>query len=64
MTYDFASNRITNAGFQYDSAGNQTRALAENQTDWNLYEYDAANRLVEIKKDNGGSNQPTRWELN
>ena len=39
--------------FEYDVAGNQTRALAQDGVNWLRFEYDAANRLVEIKQDNG-----------
>ncbi len=51
LTYDNASNRITTNGYQYDVAGNQIRSLAEDGTTWVLYEYDAANRIQLIKKD-------------
>jgi len=51
LSYDNATNRITTTGFEYDAAGNQTRALADNGTDWLLYEYDAANRIQVIKED-------------
>jgi RHS repeat-associated protein len=51
LTYDNLSNRITNSGVQYDVAGNQIRALAEDGVTWLKYEYDAANRLQVIKKD-------------
>jgi RHS repeat-associated protein len=55
LTYDNLSNRITNSGVQYDVAGNQTRALAEDGVTWLKYEYDAANRLQIIKKDSDNS---------
>ncbi len=51
LAFNTASNRITTAGFLYDSAGNQTRALAEDAMTWVKYEYDAANRLQNVKKD-------------
>jgi hypothetical protein len=50
LTYDNLSNRITNSGYQFDVAGNQTRSLAEDGVTWLKYEYDAANRLQIIKK--------------
>jgi RHS repeat-associated protein len=53
---DKQTNRITTAGYQYDVAGNQTRALAEDGVTWLKYEYDAANRLQVIKKDDGSVN--------
>jgi hypothetical protein len=51
LSYDNTSNRITTAGFEYDVAGNQTRALAEDGVTWVRYEYDAANRLSVVKRD-------------
>jgi RHS repeat-associated protein len=56
LTYDNLTNRITNSGVNYDAAGNQTRALAEDGVTWLKYEYDAANRLQIIKKDDGSPN--------
>ncbi len=56
LTYDNLTNRITNSGVTYDVAGNQTRALAEDGVTWLKYEYDAANRLQIIKKDDGSAN--------
>ena len=56
LAYDLTSNRITTSGFQYDAAGNQIRARAEGGTTWLKYEYDAANRLRIIKKDDGSNN--------
>jgi RHS repeat-associated protein len=53
LTYDNLTNRITNAGVQYDVAGNQTRALAEDGVTWLKYLYDGANRLQIITKDDG-----------
>lgn len=53
LSYNITSNRITTAGFEYDVAGNQTRALSEDGQTWLRYEYDYANRLEMIKKDDG-----------
>ena len=61
MSYNSASNRITTAGFEYDSAGNQTRALAEDGVTWLRFEYDAANRLLGIKKDDGTPQQSFQY---
>lgn len=61
LTFNTANNRITTAGFEYDVAGNQTRALAEDQVNWLRYEYDAANRLVNIKDDNGNPIQSQQF---
>jgi hypothetical protein len=48
--YDQASNRIANAGWGYDAAGNQTRALIPgSSTNFQRYQYDAANRLAKVK---------------
>lgn len=54
LAFDQATNRIVNAGWNYDAAGNQTRALAPNSTTvFQRYQYDAANRLVKVKNDSG-----------
>lgn len=53
VSYDRNTNRITNGGFQYDYNGNQTRAFAPDGVTWLNYEYDAANRIQIIKKDDG-----------
>lgn len=52
LSYDPNSNRITTAGFAYDAAGNQTRALIPGSTASQRFQYDAANRLVKVKADN------------
>ncbi|HEV8431029.1 MAG TPA: RHS repeat-associated core domain-containing protein, partial [Pyrinomonadaceae bacterium] len=44
-----ATNRISNDGWYYDAAGNQTRV--QNGASWQRYQYDAANRLVKVKAD-------------
>ena len=53
LTYNSTNNRITTAGFEYDAAGNQTRALSEDGVTWLRYDYDAANRLQVVKRDDG-----------
>lgn len=50
LTYGASTNRITTAGFAYDAAGNQVRALASS-TGSQRFQYDAANRLVKVKTD-------------
>jgi len=50
-SFDSATNRITTAGFDYDNAGNQVRALAAGGGS-QRFQYDAANRLVNVKTDN------------
>lgn len=65
LAYNTASNRITTSNgtgqFEYDVAGNQTRALAQDGVNWLRFEYDAANRLVEIKQDNGTAVQSQQF---
>jgi RHS repeat-associated protein len=51
LTYDNTSNRIITTGYDYDVAGNQIRALAEDGVTWLKYEYDAANRVQIVRKD-------------
>lgn len=46
LTFDTATNRITNTDFLYDSAGNQTKSNENGQVQ--TYRYDAAGRLVEV----------------
>ncbi len=54
IAYNQASNRILNSEFAYDAAGNQTRALVPGSTSVSQrFQYDAANRLVQVKTDAG-----------
>ena len=53
LSYNAANNRITTSGYYYDVAGNQTRALAPDGVTWLNFEYDSANRLRIVKRDNG-----------
>jgi RHS repeat-associated protein len=53
LSYDTGNNRITTPGWEYDVAGNQTRALSQDGTNFIRYEYDAANCPVNIKDDSG-----------
>jgi RHS repeat-associated protein len=50
LAYAAATNRITTAGFAYDAAGNQVRALIPGGGS-QRFQYDAANRLVKVKAD-------------
>ncbi|MFL6276470.1 MAG: RHS repeat domain-containing protein [Blastocatellia bacterium] len=50
--YDAASNHISTAGWQYDAAGNQTRAQRADGS-WQRYVYDAAGRLIKVQSDAG-----------
>ena len=53
LAYDTNTNRITTSGFQYDLAGNQIRALSEDGVTWLNFEYDTANQVRVIKRDDG-----------
>lgn len=57
ITYDSATNRINNAGWTYDAVGNQVRAQAAGV--WQVYQYDAANRLTRILADDKVSERTT-----
>ncbi len=62
LAYDNATNRITTTGYQYDVNGNMIRSLAEDGSTWIKYEYDAANRLNVIRKDDTGQTQLERFQ--
>ncbi|HKR11962.1 MAG TPA: RHS repeat-associated core domain-containing protein [Pyrinomonadaceae bacterium] len=51
LAYDQTTNRITTAGFEYDKAGNQVRALIPGGAGSQRFQYDAANRLAKVKAD-------------
>ena len=51
LSYNTTSNRITTAGFAYDAAGNQVRALTADGSTSQRFQYDTANRLVKAKAD-------------
>ena len=55
LSYENTSNRITTSGFEYDNAGNQTRAIAEDGVTWLKYEYDAGNRISVVKRESDGA---------
>ena len=50
LAYEAASNRIVTSGFEYDLAGNQTRALQKDGTALR-FQYDAAGRMIKVKND-------------
>ena len=50
VSYDQSTNRISTAGWEYDAAGNQTRAQRADGS-WQRYVYDAAGRLVKVQND-------------
>ena len=54
LTYNATNNRITSLGFAYDPAGNQTRAVIDNNGTQQQYLYDCANRLAQVL-DAGGN---------
>ena len=62
LAYDNATNRITTTGYQYDVNGNMIRSLAEDGSTWIKYEYDAANRLNIIRKDDTNQTQLERFQ--
>ena len=53
LSYNTTTNRITTTGFEYDVAGNQTRALDKDGQYWLRFDYDTANRISVIKRDDG-----------
>lgn len=53
--YDTSSNRITTAGFTYDAAGNEVRALLPGGGGYQRFRYDAANRMVQVVADNNST---------
>ncbi|MCI0400653.1 MAG: RHS repeat-associated core domain-containing protein, partial [Gammaproteobacteria bacterium] len=55
LGFNTASNRITTAGFEYDPAGNQTRAVVDSVGTQQQYRYDAAGRLAQVLNADGSS---------
>ena len=51
LSYDHTNDHITTEGFAYDAAGNQTRALIPGNSSSQRFQYDAANRLVKVRRD-------------
>ena len=49
INFDSVTNRISDPGWNYDAAGNQTRVQVG--VGWQRFQYDAANRLVKVKAD-------------
>jgi RHS repeat-associated protein len=50
--YNTANNRINTPGFEYDPAGNQTRAVVDASGRQQVYRYDCAGRLAHILDSN------------
>src|SRR5262249_24939044 len=48
LSYNDANNRINTAGFEYDPAGNQTRAVTDASGTQQQYRYDCAGRLAQV----------------
>jgi RHS repeat-associated protein len=53
LTYNALNNRIASPGFEYDPAGNQTRAVIDSSGTQQQYSYDCANRLVQVSDASG-----------
>jgi RHS repeat-associated protein len=53
LSYNAANNRITTPGFEYDPAGNQTRAVINASGTQQQYRYDCAGRLTQVLDANG-----------
>ena len=53
LSYNTGANRITSAGFEYDPAGNQTRAVIDDSGAQQQYRYDAAGRLAQVLSGDG-----------
>jgi RHS repeat-associated protein len=53
LSYNGANNRITTAGFEYDPAGNQTRAVINASGTQQQYRYDCAGRLAQVLDGSG-----------
>jgi RHS repeat-associated protein len=62
LAYDNTSNRINTSGYYYDVNGNMIRSLADDGTTWVKYEYDSANRLNIVRKDDAGQTQLERYQ--
>lgn len=50
LNFEPSTNRISDAGWTYDSAGNQTRVRVGTSA-WQVFQYDAANRIVRVLAD-------------
>jgi YD repeat-containing protein len=55
VSVNAVNNRITSAGFAYDDAGNQTRAVIDGSGTQHQYRYDAAGRLVQVVDGSGAT---------
>jgi RHS repeat-associated protein len=55
LSYNGANNRIDTPGFEYDTAGNQTRAVINASGTQQQYRYDCAGRLAQVLDANGAT---------
>jgi RHS repeat-associated protein len=53
LSYNGANNRIDTPGFEYDPAGNQTRAVIDASGTQQQYRYDCAGRLAQVLDGSG-----------
>jgi RHS repeat-associated protein len=53
LSYNSANNRINTSGFEYDPAGNQTRAVIDASGTQQQYRYDCAGRLAQVLDGSG-----------
>jgi RHS repeat-associated protein len=53
LSYNDANNRINTPGFEYDPAGNQTRAVIDASGTQQQYRYDCAGRLAQVLDGSG-----------
>jgi RHS repeat-associated protein len=53
LSYNAANNRINTSGFEYDPAGNQTRAVINDSGTQQQYRYDCAGRLAQVLDGSG-----------
>jgi RHS repeat-associated protein len=58
LSYNTGNNRVTSANFEYDPAGNQTKAVINASGAVQQYRYDAAGRLAQVL-DGGGATLAT-----
>jgi RHS repeat-associated protein len=59
LSYNTANNRINTSGFEYDPAGNQTRAVIGASGTQQQYRYDCAGRLAQVL--DGAGNELARY---
>jgi YD repeat-containing protein len=55
LGFNTASNRVTSTNFEYDPAGNQTKAVINSSGTVQQYRYDAAGRLAQVLDGSGAT---------